>query len=354
MPDRDETAGGSALKRRALLFLKLLISGGLLAFVLAKANTGEVVDVIRSADPLFLFLALLTPFGGYYFTSLRWKGLLAVAGVRLPQWPLFRASMMAIFFNQLMPSTIGGDLARMYEAWRAGAPKAIAVSSLLLDRVIGIFALAVLGFAAIPFVEADFEQPLVVFGFVAAVAVGVSGVMAMVFAPVPAILTLFRWLYEKLPGPGAKILRKLDAACEGYRGNLPAFVRAAACSFAIQANVVLMHWLIAKALGIEIGFEQLMFVVPIALIVMLAPISINGIGIREGIFTVLLAAYGVGNAEAVALALVSYGLFLVHAVQGGLVFAARGIRLKQLRSVKSDVLPHPGESSDTTPEGPPH
>lgn len=333
MDDQTSPPRPTSIKRRAVLGLKITVSAGLLYVVLSTANTGDVLRVIRDADLLFLLLALLTPFGGYYFTSLRWKGLLAAAGVRIGQWPLFRASMFAIFFNQLMPSTIGGDLARMYEAWRAGAPKAVAVSSLLLDRVIGIFALAVLGFAAIPFVEAEFQQPLVVYGFVTLITVGVAGVMAMVFAPVPAVLRVFRWMYQRLPAPIAKVPRKLDSACEGYRGNLPVFLRAFACSLAIQFNVILMHWLIARSLGIEIGFDQLMFVVPIALIVMLAPISINGIGIREGIFTVLLAAYGVASAEAVALALVSYGLFLVHAVQGGILFASRGIRLKQLQRI---------------------
>ncbi|MGP1272579.1 MAG: lysylphosphatidylglycerol synthase transmembrane domain-containing protein [Phycisphaerales bacterium] len=343
---------GGRGRKRALFAAKLTVSVSLLVFVLSRADIGAVWNEIRSSRVSFLLLALLTPFGGYYFTSLRWKGLLRVAGVRVSQWPLFRASILAIFFNQLLPSTIGGDIARMYEAWRAGAPKAIAVSSLLIDRVIGIFALALLAVGAVPFVRAEFERPELVFGLVGVIAFGVTGVLAMVFAPVPAVLRLFRAIYGMLPGAASKIFRKLDTACEGYRGNVPAFALALLFSFAIQLNVVLMHWLIAVALDIPVGYDQLMFVVPIALIVMLAPISINGIGLREGIFAVLLAAYGVAQAEAVALALLSYAVFLVHGMLGGVVFALRGVRLKQIEAVTETPSgpPPPSEVPAPTPD----
>ena len=347
MPETRSKPASSKLKKQGLLAIKIIVSVGLLSFVLSQANIGEVWQVIRTSRVEFLLLALLTPFGGYYFTSLRWKGLLAVAGVRVSQWPLFRASIYAIFFNQLLPSTIGGDIARMYEAWRAGAPKAIAVSSLLIDRVIGIFALALLAVGSIPFVHAEFEHPELVFGLVGFVALAVTAVMAMVFAPVPAILNLFRAIYSRLPGPLGKIPKKLDAACEGYRGNIPAFVKALIYSFILQFNVVLLHWLIALALGLDLGYTQLMFIVPIALIVMLVPISINGIGLREGIFTVLLAAYGIGSAEAVALALLSYGIFLVHGVMGGVFFAIRGAKLKQFKAVAE--LPADAETARSAP-----
>jgi hypothetical protein len=86
-------------------------------------------------------------------------------------------------------------------------------------------------------------------------------------------------------------------------------------------NVVLMHWLIGRALGLGLPVSVYFFVIPLATVVMLVPISINGIGIREGIFALLLGGYGVAQADAVALSLLAFATFFTHGVLGGLVFA---------------------------------
>lgn len=332
-------AGGDGRARRALFVLKLALSAGLLWFVLSRADLTQVFTAVRGADPILIGLALLTPLLGYTLTSTRWRGLLRVVGAEIPPGPLWRASLIAVFFNQFMPSTIGGDAIRVYEAWRNGASRSAALSSIVVDRVIGTFALVLLAVGMLPFVSAAFENPWAVYGVVVAVSMMVSILMLMLFLPIPGVISLFHRLCAALPGPAARIAGKLDRAFAPYRGRWKVLPASMILSLLLQANVVLMHWLIGRALGIEVSIVQFCFIVPVAMVVMMIPVSINGIGLREGIFAVLLGAYGVESSQAVALALMSYALFLVHGIAGGIVFGLRGTRLAQVREAESDQAP---------------
>jgi hypothetical protein len=331
--------GGNGRSKHALFALKLVLSAGLLWFVLSRADLAQVWAAVRGADPMPIGLALLTPLLGYTLTSTRWRGLLRIVGAHIPPGPLWRASLIAVFFNQFMPSTIGGDAIRVYEAWRHGASRSAALSSIVVDRVIGTFALVLLAVGMLPFVSAAFENPWAVYGAVLAVGAIVTVLMLMLFLPIPGVIELFHRCCAALPGPAARIAGKLDRAFAPYRGRWRVLPVAMALSLLLQANVVLMHWLIGLSLGIEVSIVQFCFLVPVAMVVMMIPVSINGIGLREGIFALLLGAYGVESSQAVALALMSYALFLVHGVAGGIVFGLRGTRLAQVREAQTDQPP---------------
>ncbi|MEM8758172.1 MAG: lysylphosphatidylglycerol synthase transmembrane domain-containing protein [Planctomycetota bacterium] len=304
---------------RVIFAVKLTVSIALLVYMLIRADAGAVWSKITGADTLPLFLACLTPFVGYWLISLRWKRLLTAARVRVRQRPLYRASMIAMFYNQLLPSTVGGDVARGIEAHRAGVPKATALSSLVVDRIIGIVALAVLAAITLPLVDDYPGRPMLLYVVVWGAALMMLAAIATIFSPHESMLSVGRAVYRRLPRPFARAAKKIDDSVDGYRGRPGVFAAAFVSSVVLQLNVVLMHWLIASALAIEINFVTLVLVVPLALIVMLAPVTINGIGIREGIFTVLLAAYGVSETQAVAMALLVYAVFLLHGILGGMV-----------------------------------
>ncbi len=327
--------GPKSLKKRLLFAAKGVISIALLSFVLYQADLSAVWARMSSADPLFLGLALLTPFIGYAITSTRWKGLLAAAGARVPFGRLYRACMTAVFFNQILPSTVGGDLARVYAAWKSGASREVAVASLLVDRVVGVLAQVLLAAAMMPLLSAS-TLPDVTYLIVGGLALGLTLVVLAVFLPTTLLASVVIGTLNRLPGPFGKIAAKLEQGFAPYRGRWGVLGRALLISLAMIGNVVLMHWLIGRALGLELGLQVYFFAIPLATIVMLVPISINGIGIREGIFALLLGAYGVAEADAVALALLAFSTFLLHGVLGGIVF---GIARTPIREAQADVLP---------------
>ncbi|MEL6497883.1 MAG: lysylphosphatidylglycerol synthase transmembrane domain-containing protein [Planctomycetota bacterium] len=307
-------------KRRLLFAAKAVASLAVLAYVLRSADLGLVLGRMREADPLYLGLALLTPFAGYAITSIRWSGLLRAAGASVPFARLYRACLTAVFFNQLLPSTVGGDVARVYAAWKSGAPRSVALSSLLVDRVIGVLAQVLVAAAVIPFLASS-TLPTSVYVVVGGMALAVGTLVLAVFVPSSRPAALVLRVVGMVPGPFASIARKVEAGFASYRGRWGVLGRATLISLVMIANVVLMHWLIGRALGLDLSLTVYLFVIPVATIVMLVPISINGIGLREAIFALLLGAYGIGKADAVALSLLAFATFLSHGVLGGVLFA---------------------------------
>jgi uncharacterized membrane protein YbhN (UPF0104 family) len=108
-----------------------------------------------------------------------------------------------------------------------------------------------------------------------------------------------------------------------FRNQRAGLALALFLSFLLQANVVLYHWIVANALGVSVSLTAFFLIVPIAIVVMMIPVSINGIGVREGLFVLLLSVHGVPQAEGLAYAWVIYALLLLQGLIGGVVFAFR-------------------------------
>ena len=92
-------------------------------------------------------------------------------------------------------------------------------------------------------------------------------------------------------------------------------------SLLLQTSVVLSSWCLARALHVPIPLPYFFLIVPLALFVMMLPVSINAIGVRENVWAFFFAAFGVSAALGVAVAWLSYGLVLLQALAGGAVYA---------------------------------
>ena len=108
-------------------------------------------------------------------------------------------------------------------------------------------------------------------------------------------------------------------------------------SVALQANVVTFYFLISQALSLQIAYPNFYLIVPIVVLVMMMPVSINGIGTRESAFVILLGTFGVGVAEAVAFAWIEHALFLSYGLVGGVVYALRHDFIRVSPSAQTDL-----------------
>jgi hypothetical protein len=121
----------------------------------------------------------------------------------------------------------------------------------------------------------------------------------------------------------ASALTKILGSFQVYRSASSAILRAFVLSVLLQINVVVHFVLIARGVGIMVPVESMFLIVPVAIFVMMLPLSINAIGVREAIFVFFFSLYGVPDFQALALAWVSYGFTLTQGVLGGIVFAMR-------------------------------
>lgn len=274
--------------------LRVAVSAALIVWILRKAPLGEVLDAFRSADFRFVLLALALSPLGYWSSVSRWRLLIRSQGGDAPFGFLVRSFLVGVFFNNLLPSTIGGDAVRAYDTSRSGVGRAAAVAIVVVDRFIGLLALMLFAGVGLFFSGHLTDRVPALHGWVAGGAVVMGLIAALLFLP------------SRVP---FRVQGKVLAKAFGY-------------SLVLQTLVVLNGWLLAKALHVAIPLPTFFLIVPLAIFVMMLPVSINAIGVRESVWAFFFAAFGVASAKGVAVAWLDYGLVLIQALIGGAIYAS--------------------------------
>jgi uncharacterized protein (TIRG00374 family) len=314
-------ARNAALKRRALLAVRVVVSAALIYLILRDADLRAVFEAIGESNLALVLLAFVLTMLGAVVGTLRWRALLAAQGVRAPLGKLLQSYMTGLFFNQILPSTIGGDASRAYDSWRIGGTKTGAVTVVFVDRFLGM--LMLLAIAAVSLLLSSSLTSVLPFSRVWIVAgvLGMVGVVWLLFLP-PRAFT--RWLAEGRV-PFAARIRTLTEALGLFHGRKDTLAVALLYSFVIQANVIVIYTLIAASLNLPVPLFDLLLIVPLAAMVLVLPISINGIGVREGVFAFFMAPFGVTTTEAVAYAWIAYAILVAQGLLGGVVYAFRNM-----------------------------
>lgn len=311
-------------RRRVAFVVRAAVSALLIGWIIGRSDIHGVWGAMRSAEPGWLLLAWGILGCGYVLRIARWRLLLGALGVRASLGYLFKSFMVGVFFNQLLPSTIGGDTVRGYDSWRAGTSKPGAVSVIFVDRFLGLFALV--GFAVVVVLVADTrlaghlgQVPAVV----AALAVLMLFVAWLAFLSPTSLLS--RSGIERLL-PGSRVRRWLRGAKDAFRlfrSGRRILLAGLVLSICVQALVIAFHLSIARSIGLQIPVREFFLIIPVATLVLMLPISINAIGIRENVYAFFFAFYGLGDEQAVAFSWLVFGIVLLNGVLGGLFYVAR-------------------------------
>lgn len=301
--------------------IKILISAGLIWWVLSRVELARVWEATRGADPRLIGLGVLLGLFSYWVSAERWRVLLAAQGVRATWLELVKSCLVGAFFNQFLPSSVGGDVVRAMDLRGRLGSLTRSLAILVFDRLLGIVALylfACLGVLfGLPGLEGNLGWSLAGFAVLAvglAWLVGAGG----------------RWLKGWDKGRGLPLAGKLIAKALDVRETLLFHLRdpgptARVFGLAVlnQLNIILVYYLIGLAFGLKIGLGPLIIIVPVVMILTFLPISINGIGVREGAFVYLLAQLQVTPEKSLAIAWIIYLASLFYSLIGGLIYAVR-------------------------------
>jgi len=318
-----ESRGEGARRRSLWLALKVAVSAALVVWILAKADLQAIFAALSGVDAGWLALGLSCLLVASMLRAHRWGILLASQGVLPGRLFLFKSVLCSVFFRQFLPSTVGGDTIRGYDSWRAGASPGLAVSALVIDRLLGLIVLTIFALSAIAFGPAVPEAIRGAWQIILAGGAVLAGLTWYLLGAGGRLDRRFGRLAERIPRPVSARLGKVHGALTAFRGARGALWRAFGFSFLLQATSITYYALLAQALGLGIGYAAFYVIAPLAIVVMMLPLSINGIGLREGIFVLLLGIWGVGAAEAVALAWLDFGATLAYGVLGGIVYGLR-------------------------------
>ena len=324
----------SSLRNLFSFLAKAVVSIALIWYLFSITEFSAVIASLTSASPVWLVCAFITLIIGKIITSYRWQVLLQAQQINIPLRFLIGSVFVGQFFNSFLPTTIGGDAMRAYDTATFSKNSTKSVVSVFADRIIGVFALAFLAVVAL------------VIGLVSGqdVSFYVVPVLAVfLFCLIGMLLVFNSQMYKSMERililiHLEKISNKLEEAYLSFNvlRNVPRVLMIAfLASLLLQVNVILFYYFIGLSLNIGVSILYFSLIVPVALVVLLVPFSINGIGIREGIFVYLLTGLGVTNQDAIALSWISFGLMLSQGIIGGIIFALRGYRLGESKDDSS-------------------
>ena len=308
---------GSAKKILSSL-LKVVISVGGLAYIFWKVPFAEVCGHWTAQALPWILLNLFCTVFSMAIQANRWRGLLLEEGKKIKFRTFYAYIALGYFFNNLLPSGFGGDAVKTIAFGKRFGNIANSVAAVAISRVMGLIAMFLCFFATLPFVVARYDIPAIYTGAVCAVAlVSVFVIVGGLFSDkikLPAGLT------AKVP-----FLLKLQDAFSIYRGYNKAFLLSGLDSIWLQISSIAIHYAYFQAVGVPVDLATITVFMTITITVSMLPISVNGIGLREGVnvslFTGLL---GIPADIVLAAALIGYIPMLFQAAQGAVVLAVYG------------------------------
>ncbi|HZL30289.1 MAG TPA: lysylphosphatidylglycerol synthase transmembrane domain-containing protein [Pseudolabrys sp.] len=313
------------MPRLLLLLLKAAVSLLLLYLSLRAVNLAALGDRLSRIDPAWAAAALLALAAQVVIQAFRWRAIVAACGGHVSYPAALRISFIAMFFNAVLPSTVGGDAARVVMLKRTGGGWAVAAYSVLIDRVIGVTMLAVIVIGCLPWTLNLVTDPLartilLLIGGGAIVGAVVFLAFGALRAPLIARFALTRHL--------AEVSRVTWQLCRDGR----TVSAVAVASFAIQMITILVTWCLAQSVAAPASFLMLLFLIPPVLLIATVPVSIAGWGLREGSMIVAFAYAGLAQGDGLIVS-VLFGLatFAIGIV-GGILWIGSGLRLNALRS----------------------
>lgn len=313
-------------KRRLGTLAPLVVSGVLLAWVIIQAGADRVWADLIGLDLSLYALAGLFFYVGVVLRSWRWLVLLRDLEAKATLGQLVAMYTTGIFFDNLLPTGVGGDIVRAMELRRESQRGADSVSSVVVNRLIGIFTMSSLGVIAL------LANPGI---FPAFVSWSIGGVALAIIAGVWLVRRdVLTWLSERAPFvrpvTNHPKLRALHGTTTAYSGTT--LLRAIGISVLFTLSLVATQFTIARAMGIHLAIKYFAVAAPVIGAVNMMPISFNGLGVREGVYQILFSSVGVAPSAAVAMSLAFYGLRLFVGFLGGalmLVGSARRLTAQE-------------------------
>ncbi|HZB72271.1 MAG TPA: lysylphosphatidylglycerol synthase transmembrane domain-containing protein [Acidimicrobiales bacterium] len=300
--------------------LRATVAVVLLALLLRKVHWSSLVPDPHASDALWLAGALVVTLVGIVLATLRWRQVLAALGLPAPTGTLLSHELAGLFVGNFLPSTIGGDVLRVSRLSAANGDRPDSFASVVLERLTGWLVLPVLTLAAMAV-----NPGLLQLGRASAVALGLSAGTLLLLAGVLAAAASPRLGGRLVRSEGwVRFVGAVHLGLARFRDKPRAAVEVLLVGVAYQLAVVLAAFLAAHALGLDVSPTAALAFMPAVAIAQVLPISVGGLGVREGAFVLFLGPLGVPAGQAVALGLLVYGLNLAVSLLGAPAFAVGG------------------------------
>lgn len=311
-PDTDAELTATPAPGRAWTGFAVRAALGLavVGLLLWRYNPRTIATLFARERPAYFCAAFAIYISGLLLSSLRWQLLARLVGIRDYYLRFVRYYFIGSFTNLFVPGLIGGDAARAIYLGRRNHRVGAAVASVVADRGTGTVALFWLAAcAAIPMASVLPRSLLATI-----VGIGLATVVGFFCAP----------LINRFLAATHGRLKALSETVAPYLGHPTSLLPAIGLSLILQIDLAVAQWALALGLGLEIPLRVFLLSMPIANAFASIPITLNGLGLREATYLVMLGLAGVSHGDAVALGLLWFATTALAGLTGIVPFLMTG------------------------------
>ncbi len=297
--------------------LRVGVSVGALALVLSRIPLSEVAAALRGLAVSWVVAAFVLVYAAIVVSAYKWQVLLKARGHALGLARLTRHYLVGLFFNNFLPTSVGGDVVRAWDAGRDLDDAPEGAASVIAERLIASLGLGLTAALALPFAGMGGQVAIAV-----AVVVGSSLVLIGMFLAPSRSEAMMR------TAMGGRFESVTDWACRAVHGvdrtlrDPVAVAVVLALSVLFQVLVALVVFAVFRALGASVGVGECVACVSVISAITMVPVSISGHGVREAGFVYFFTMAGVSAAVAVTASLLFFLAVAVGTLPGAVLFMA--------------------------------
>jgi uncharacterized membrane protein YbhN (UPF0104 family) len=305
---------GRCIRKLLIGSARLLVTAGSLWVLFESTSVGRAKEIIDHVSLPLLAAGATALLATSPFSALRWHLVLAAETTSPGPWTLLKIVLVGLFFNQVFPSSVGGDAVRAWRCHRLGIGVAAAIRSLVLDRVSGYFVLVMLFAAGLPVLLHRLPDARQRYGAVILLGAALCGLVAP-------------FLIDYLPQKLLRFRLVAELAALSHEGRR-LFASPARCSAVLSLSVatmglsILAFMLVGESLGVDLSWRSWVVIVPPVTLLQAVPISLAGWGVRELGVVVLLTGFGIPAEAALTTSLLVGVCLIVIGLPGGLLWLA--------------------------------
>jgi uncharacterized protein (TIRG00374 family) len=303
-------------------FIRLAVAATLTAYILWKSDPGAVGHALAGADWAPVTIAVLLVLADRALMAYRWVALLCIvpASQRPPLAELMRVFFVSTFVGTFLPASVGGDVVRAYSVSKLNVAAADAIASVLMDRMLGVASLLLMGAAGL-LLARDLASNAAILSGLAVTAALCLLMLLVIFSGRAA--GLLAAAVARFPTAASGLAARVLDSVRRYAAHHEPLGGVLAGSIGVQALRVVQAYFLGQGLGITAPLSAYFAFVPLILLVMLLPVTINGIGTSQAAFVWFFARAGVEDAPAFALSVLFVALGLVGNLPGAVLYVWR-------------------------------
>jgi len=298
---------GVFTKKSIKILLKLVVTIALISFVLwYVGGVRKVALLFSDADAKYIILGLIVATADRALMSYKWGLLLSVHGAALPFFCSLRIYCASMIWGLFLPTGLGSDAIRGFLAYRMGLNGSVVTASIIVERLVGFMVSLLLGLLGLLILSHKgilTDQYESIWWVSAALILGGASIIAISFSQV-----LFDYIYGRIPQKLARVklvvrIKSLHETYMVYKKDVGTISIFFVLTVIENFIAILLTYVITIGLNVDIDLVFLIGIIPLTVLITRLPIAIDGIGVLEGLFVILMGLGGVPGAEAVAIAL---------------------------------------------------